>query len=506
MQKITIKHLKDIKYLFIGLTPAILAMILLMGSAQVFAHDGDKDKDKNEGQDKIKLYASSAIGKNSALKKFRGTAIIPQKLLVISGAHQGQIQMASLVFDGATTCHYYPARGFKIFFSHLEFGSCDAGHAWGSAVQVKKTIELTVTRQNHASYLVKAEIDATKAEERGLVLADIDPVAGQILRFDGDFWKPSDYISDGYELGQILVWDGSEWSPANPADIQALRGEAGAQGEKGDKGDPGEPGVAGAIGPQGDQGIPGVAGVDGAQGPQGLKGDKGDQGIPGVAGADGAQGLQGLVGPQGEPGLDASVNLTAGTGMVPGNIGSTGTINVDVGTGPGQIAALDSNGKLPASVMPTAAAAAPKVAFIKDIKASGTNGGGCTTGTWHTRDLNTLEGDTSFVALAGSAFTLQPGKYIISADAPAFMTSVHQAKLFNASIATDVIYGTSAMGNPSFGSVTNSKIIGEFTLVQTSTLEIRHRCAVAMNVAGFGVANSFGAPEVYTQLTLTKVE
>jgi len=297
--------------------------------------------------------------------------------------------------------------------------------------------------------------------------------------------------------------------------VAGADGAQGPQGLKGDKGDQGIQGVAGADGMQGpqglkgdkgDQGIPGVAGVDGAQGPQGLKGDKGDQGIPGVAGADGAQGLQGLVGPQGEPGLDASVNLTAGTGMVPGNIGSTGTINVDVGTGPGQIAALDSNGKLPASVMPTAAAAAPKVAFIKDIKASGTNGGGCTTGTWHTRDLNTLEGDTSFVALAGSAFTLQPGKYIISADAPAFMTSVHQAKLFNASIATDVIYGTSAMGNPSFGSVTNSKIIGEFTLVQTSTLEIRHRCAVAMNVAGFGVANSFGAPEVYTQLTLTKVE
>ena len=40
------------------------------------------------------------------------------------------------------------------------------------------------------------------------------------------------------------------------------------------------------------------------------------------------------------------------------------------------------------------------IAIISDIKASGIDGGAFTSGSWITRDLNTLEGDSSFITLS----------------------------------------------------------------------------------------------------------
>src|SRR5690606_21247003 len=54
-----------------------------------------------------------------------------------------------------------------------------------------------------------------------------------------------------------------------------------------------------------------------------------------------------------------------------------------------------------------------RVAYLKDVKPSGTAGGTFTSGSWQTRDLNTIEGDSSFVSLASNQFTLQPGTYHI---------------------------------------------------------------------------------------------
>ena len=52
-------------------------------------------------------------------------------------------------------------------------------------------------------------------------------------------------------------------------------------------------------------------------------------------------------------------------------------------------------------------------AYVKDLKSAGTDGRGFYGGSWCHRDLNTLEGDTSFLSLAsGNQIILNQGTYV----------------------------------------------------------------------------------------------
>lgn len=70
-----------------------------------------------------------------------------------------------------------------------------------------------------------------------------------------------------------------------------------------------------AKGPKGDTGATGAQGLQGATGAQGPQGAKGAQGPQGATGAQGPQGATGPQGPAGADGNDATVNLTAGSGI-----------------------------------------------------------------------------------------------------------------------------------------------------------------------------------------------
>ena len=61
---------------------------------------------------------------------------------------------------------------------------------------------------------------------------------------------------------------------------------------------------------------------------------------------------------------------------------------------------------------------APRIAYLKDVKAANTAGGTFTSGAFQTRTLNTVEGDASIVSLAANQFTLQAGTYHIEGVAP----------------------------------------------------------------------------------------
>lgn len=382
---------------------------------------------------------------------------------------------------------------------------------------------------------------------------------GQALLWDGSSWVPS-------ELPSIQGPQGEQGLPgvAGPQGPQGEQGPAGPQGEKGEKGDQGPQGIAGAqgakgdkgdqgiagpqgpAGPQGekgDQGIPGVAGaagpqgpqgpagaqgpqgLPGAQGPQGPAGPQGEQGIPGVAGPVGPQGPQGVAGPQGpvgpqgeqgpkgEDGKDATVSLTAGAGIVAGTdaggkIGSTGTIAVNVGTAAGQIPQLDSQGKLPASVMPadSGSGSSMEVAYLKDIKPSGTHGGDCTAGVWHQRTLNNLQGGADFVSLAGNQFTLQPGTYNFQVIAPTYLDNIHKAILFNVSGNATALVGSTGRTHVNYGGMNSSFINGSVEVTAPTIFEVRHRCSSDRTIVGFGLAANFGVDEVYTQITIVKTK
>jgi len=316
---------------------------------------------------------------------------------------------------------------------------------------------------------------------------------------------------------QGIEGDTGAMGPMGPQGLQGIKGDVGAMGPMGPQGPQGltgDTGVMGPVGPQGPQGLTGDTGAMGPMGPQGPQGLTGDTGAMGPMGPQGPQGeigptglpgLMGEKGDKGDPGDDASVELMAGTGIVPGTIGSTGTINVDVGTGANQIPQLDIVGKLPASVIPESSGSKVRMVFIQDVKPSGEHGGNCIAD-WQIRTLNQISGDSSFATLGTNEFTLKPGRYAIDVQAPANLVHLHQAKVFNKTLGVDVLVGTSERSHPSYGSVTDSRIMGELVVTEDSIFEIHHRCASFRELVGLGIASGFTNKEVYTQVKIMKIE
>lgn len=147
-----------------------------------------------------------------------------------------------------------------------------------------------------------------------------------------------------------------------------------------------------------------------------------------------------------------------------------------------------------------------RTAYVKDVKSSGTNGGTFTSGAYRTRDLNTLEGDTSFISLNGSnQITLSKGKYEIEAITPGFAIQNHKCKIYNITTSADVKIGKSSHSNSGAPQVTDSSVMAEVDISSSNTYEIRHRCTNTGTNTGFGLPTTYGDSEVYTMVKITKV-
>jgi len=148
---------------------------------------------------------------------------------------------------------------------------------------------------------------------------------------------------------------------------------------------------------------------------------------------------------------------------------------------------------------------ATRTAYLKDVKASGTAGGTFTSGSYQTRVLNTIEGDSSFVSLSSNQFTLQPGTYEIEASAPAYRVNGHKLKLRNITGSSDTIIGGAAETDSSNFVQTESRLVGTISISSTTTYEIQHRCGATFASSGFGRAAAYGDSEVYTIVKIKKV-
>lgn len=144
--------------------------------------------------------------------------------------------------------------------------------------------------------------------------------------------------------------------------------------------------------------------------------------------------------------------------------------------------------------------------YIKDVKSSGTDGGTFTSGSWQTRDLNTLENKKPWVSLSSNQFTLDPGKYSIEASAPAFGVDGHKIKLFNITDSLDSIMGSAEYSNATNTSQTRSFLLGEIVLTGSKLFEIRHFCTTTKSTNGFGnsIASS-GTTEIFTNIKIKKI-
>lgn len=149
-----------------------------------------------------------------------------------------------------------------------------------------------------------------------------------------------------------------------------------------------------------------------------------------------------------------------------------------------------------------------KTVWIKDIKATTTDGGDFNTGARRTRDLNTLEGATYLVELSSNQFRFKKiGRYKIRAIAPAFSVDAHQAWLVNTTAVVDEIVGVGGTSSASNFVQNASEMVGEIEVTDTADLyEIQHECDTTQAGNGFGVGNAFGGDIMYTYVEITKVK
>lgn len=422
---------------------------------------------------------------------FKGIVRVPSEVkMSLSGKLFGQGAVIHFG-DGQVRCFYTKRASLK-----FKLNNCTDGARSGDELRVDGHIYLELLEVRVTSKAqVNIEVIDRDDEVYGVIFPQLNAQENQVLGFNGKAWVPMN-IEDlvvGGGVGEVgPQGPQGEFGPMGPQGPAGPQGEQGVDGVKGDKGDKGDPGVAGAIGatgatgPQGPQGPAGATGAAGAMGPQGPAGLQGAMGPQGPKGDKGDKGDQGEIGPQGPKGDDAVVNT---------------------GVGPGQIPLLDQNGKLPESVLPenSAGGSSVKVVFIKDEKPSGTNGGTCNT-SWLTRDLNTISGDSGVASLNGNVITLNAGTYNLEAMVPGYFAGAHKSKLVNAQTGVEVSWGTNAHSHPSAGSMTHSVIHARLVVSESLSLVIQHRCAIERLNQGFGLANGYGGPEIYTSLKIEKLQ
>lgn len=142
--------------------------------------------------------------------------------------------------------------------------------------------------------------------------------------------------------------------------------------------------------------------------------------------------------------------------------------------------------------------------IVKDVKTLGTQSGDFNSGSWVTRDLNTVENSKAWLSLAANVVTLDAGTYRVNWSAPAALVSAHQSRLQNTTDATTTSIGTSQYDGTAVAVTTASKGFCIFSIAASKDFEIQHQCAVTRLINGFGVACSFTS-EVYTVLEITKL-
>lgn len=142
---------------------------------------------------------------------------------------------------------------------------------------------------------------------------------------------------------------------------------------------------------------------------------------------------------------------------------------------------------------------------VQDQKAANTAGGTFTSGSWQTRDLNTVVTNTiTGASLASNQITLPAGIYDVEASAPAYAVGQHKAKLM-VSAGADLLIGTSEYIDASDPTMSRSLVRGRIVLAAETVLELRHRCAVTAATNGFGTPSNFAVIEVYSDVLIRKV-
>lgn len=143
--------------------------------------------------------------------------------------------------------------------------------------------------------------------------------------------------------------------------------------------------------------------------------------------------------------------------------------------------------------------------IIEDQKPEGTPGGSTTSGSWLTRDLNTLAYNyNSLASLSNNIFTLPSGTYCIDWSAPACEVDRHKTRLYNHTTSEVIAYGTSEYTTSGYRVSNRSHGIAIVTISTTTSFTIQHMCSVSRVDIGFGEQVGIGV-EIYTRVCIKKI-
>lgn len=139
----------------------------------------------------------------------------------------------------------------------------------------------------------------------------------------------------------------------------------------------------------------------------------------------------------------------------------------------------------------------PSLLHVRHELASGTNGGDASASTWNTRPINTTKTNTiAGASLLSNQITLPAGDYRIKAWSIACLAGFHKLRLRDITSSTTLVVGRSNFSGSAI--CTDANLVGAFTLISESDLEIQHWIQTISSAGGdMGSAVSSGESEVY---------
>jgi hypothetical protein len=151
-----------------------------------------------------------------------------------------------------------------------------------------------------------------------------------------------------------------------------------------------------------------------------------------------------------------------------------------------------------------------RVTIRDERSASTTQAGTFTSGSYVKRTLQTMYGDTTFVSLSSSVFTLVPGYYLLEGKAQSFYCGIVKHKIRNTTDSTDVIVGIpeQVQVGVDIGAAVATMIntmYGFFEITSSKDFELQGRCSITRSTDGLGSAPNYGDVNVFAELLITKI-
>jgi len=143
---------------------------------------------------------------------------------------------------------------------------------------------------------------------------------------------------------------------------------------------------------------------------------------------------------------------------------------------------------------------------VEDQKASGSPGGTFTSGSYQTRVLNTvITNEIDGASLATNQITLPAGKYYMEAEGANYKVDHNRMRLRDTTHSIDLVTGINQHNWSTDAQGLTNSMAGDFTISESSVIELQHRCFSTQATNGFGTGNTFGDNERFATVRVWKI-